>query len=617
MRRTGKYLEEIRREVGRLVGATVIILVLMAGCDSSDAGSGADEQHNPQAQTTSDNSLKPNSSAPAETKGFSSEQARAEVGEDGLHLEVGRYKFDAPSGVAPVGTKVEITTFQEEPYEVAARGEEPETTFERLSSRTALQGTGQETALAEEPSSITLQNTGRGFVVDAPEGVQLEKPLQVTFASNEYGGSLQDVEANEPAPVLLREQGDGLVWGGDVSYDEDRSIVDATLYEFGKYSIGVLKFVNEAGGFMNEVADQMFTGGTPRPDCHEQPIETSVGGTVSVDVSPKTVWACLEEDGENAIVTLINDYPSPLVVRHESPEGLQYPDSLSPGDEYTVEYIRKFLGKEVLPDKGKATLTFPVNSLPASIDLSTDLEVANAMLYGRELESQATSFGGPLLSTYPDAQFGMDCFDNVLRQEYAAGTACFATFAGKKATKVGAVIRAGEAASTLAGQLMDEITGPRTVTINYEPPPGRDQLDQGLIQFDGEWFVHGARMIILWDATSSQFVNVGPCTDPFEPGGSEAMCRQVRLIEFSEAPSDGIIGTITEIRHETWEGDSPPPGFEPSSDVEVGDSFKLEFVDNNLLRTTWLGRLSYLNGQGNPYWCNSQTSDENVAKCGA
>ena len=80
---------------------------------------------------------------------------------------------------------------------------------------------------------------------------------------------------------------------------------------------------------------------------------------------------------------------------------------------------------------------------------------------------------------------------------------------------------------------------------------------------------------------------------------------------------DGTVGKITEIRYETWEGAPPPPGFEPSSDVEVGDSFKLEFVDDNLLRTTWLGRRSYLNGQGNPYWCNSQTSDANSPKCGA
>ena len=138
-----------------------------------------------------------------------------------------------------------------------------------------------------------------------------------------------------------------------------------------------------------------------------------------------------------------------------------------------------------------------------------------------------------------------------------------------------------------------------------------------LLRFDGSWFVHGVQMNIVSDATSSQIANVGPCTDPFGPYASDVMCNQVRLIEFSEASSGGIIGTITEIRYETWEGDPPPPGFKPSSDLEVGDSFKLEFADDNLLRTTWLGRLSYLNGQGNPYWCNSQTLAANIPKCGA
>ena len=154
---------------------------------------------------------------------------------------------------------------------------------------------------------------------------------------------------------------------------------------------------------------------------------------------------------------------------------------------------------------------------------------------------------------------------------------------------------------------------------SQDPDCVDDQQDQetGLLRFDGSWRVHGTQMNIVSDATSSQIANVGPCTDPFGPYASDVMCNQVLLIEFEEDPSGGIIGTITEIRHETWEGDAPPPSFEPGSDVEVGDSFKLEFVDDNLLYTTWLGEAADLNGQGNPYWCNSQTSEENTPKCGA
>ena len=110
---------------------------------------------------------------------------------------------------------------------------------------------------------------------------------------------------------------------------------------------------------------------------------------------------------------------------------------------------------------------------------------------------------------------------------------------------------------------------------------------------------------------------MGPCTDPFEPNASDAMCNELQQLEFSEAPSGGIVATVTSIDHETWEGDPPPPGFEPEGTTQAGDSFELEFADENLLRTTYLGRLSYLNGQGNPYWCNSQTSDENIDVCGA
>ena len=88
-------------------------------------------------------------------------------------------------------------------------------------------------------------------------------------------------------------------------------------------------------------------------------------------------------------------------------------------------------------------------------------------------------------------------------------------------------------------------------------------------------------------------------------------------MEFAEAPSGSVEATITSVDHETWEGDPPPPGFDHDETVRVGDTFRLEFVDDNLMRTTWLDRLTYLNGQGNPYWCNSQTSVETSPKCGA
>lgn len=85
----------------------------------------------------------------------------------------------------------------------------------------------------------------------------------------------------------------------------------------------------------------------------------------------------------------------------------------------------------------------------------------------------------------------------------------------------------------------------------------------------------------------------------------------------AQKTSPGVVATITSVNHEAWEGNPPPPVFEPDGVYQVGDSFKLEFVDDNLLRATWLGRPSHLNGQGNPYWCNPQTSGENIGKYGA
>lgn len=141
------------------------------------------------------------------------------------------------------------------------------------------------------------------------------------------------------------------------------------------------------------------------------------------------------------------------------------------------------------------------------------------------------------------------------------------------------------------------------------------QQASGFEQFAGEWYVHGTQMIIKPDSTGVQTSNAGPCIASIDYDGP--MCNTVTQLEFSEVSSGAITATITSIDHETWEGDPPPSGFEPDETVRVGDSFKLEFADDNLLRTTWLGRLDHLNGQFNPYWCNAQTSEENSSECGA
>ena len=135
--------------------------------------------------------------------------------------------------------------------------------------------------------------------------------------------------------------------------------------------------------------------------------------------------------------------------------------------------------------------------------------------------------------------------------------------------------------------------------------------------FVGEWFVHGSQMTIRPDFTGTRSTSLGPCTDPFGPDASDDMCNEIAGLDFSEGPTGSIVATVTSVDYETWEGETPPTGFEGDGTFRVGDSFELEFADENLLRTIWLGRLSRLNGQGNPYWCNSQTSTENVDKCGA
>lgn len=138
------------------------------------------------------------------------------------------------------------------------------------------------------------------------------------------------------------------------------------------------------------------------------------------------------------------------------------------------------------------------------------------------------------------------------------------------------------------------------------PAPVADVFER----FVGYWLVHGVQMTIRPDYTGVMSSNVGPCIDPFGPNASDAMCNEIEQLKFSTAPSGGVVATVTSINYETWEGNPPPPGFEPDGTTQVGDSFELEFVDDNLLSDS-RGPSGYL------YWCNSRTSGENRRKCGA
>lgn len=97
-------------------------------------------------------------------------------------------------------------------------------------------------------------------------------------------------------------------------------------------------------------------------------------------------------------------------------------------------------------------------------------------------------------------------------------------------------------------------------TAQYEPP---EQQQSGFERFVGDSRVHGSQMVIRPDFTGMKSHNVGPCADPVGPNASDAMCNEISQLEFSEAPSGGIVATVTSVDHETWEENPPPPGSEP------------------------------------------------------
>lgn len=450
----------------------VAVLLAVAGCGGGDAGSETDDQRRAETQTATDSlpETDPESTGPAEITGSVTDRASAQVREDGLHLKVGRYKFDVASGVAPVGTTVEITTFQEEPSEIAAQGGNSRIAFERLSSKATLQGTSQEVARTEDPYSITLQNTGRGFTVDAPGGAQLEKPLQVTFLGDEYTSSLQNMGSNDTAPVLLREREDGLTWGAPALLSPDEKGFTATLAKVGTYYEAAFSSANDAGDAMTDVADQTFAKRTPEPACHGQPIEAPDGGTVSVETSSDAAWACLDREGDYVVVSLTNNYPSPLIVNSDPAA----PFKLTSRESTQDALVRNFgesQGQIVLPVKGEAQLSYSIeDALPGTIELSTSYELANAQFFGAFLDIAAGPFDSVALKRLLNTKSGFECFESIYLKDYMGTTVDCGTLAAKEFGKlISLLFTAGEQINAFAGQVMEDFNGPYSVTVNHEP----------------------------------------------------------------------------------------------------------------------------------------------------
>jgi len=170
-----------------------------------------------------------------------------------------------------------------------------------------------------------------------------------------------------------------------------------------------------------------------------------------------------------------------------------------------------------------------------------------------------------------------------------------------------------------AGGAPSQSGRPTTSVAATTPPDGQIPL-HGAGHFAGKWFVHGSSMVIKPSGKASIVSNVGPCRVPV--GGHAAMCSERTNYRFTRSP-DGtaLIGRLTSISFETWEGQKVPKsvvGY--STEARVGDTLTLHVAGPGLLSTRW--PLTHplknmlLEGPGNPFWCKAGTSNAE-GLCGA
>lgn len=159
---------------------------------------------------------------------------------------------------------------------------------------------------------------------------------------------------------------------------------------------------------------------------------------------------------------------------------------------------------------------------------------------------------------------------------------------------------ASELESLMPDATFEEFVGAQGDTpSNGTPGPADGQYSASGNQFEsfvGEWYRHGEALTIKSDRTGSGVSRIYSTPIGGNCPPDRLKCNVQFEMSFTTA-TNGVVATITSIKYGDY------------SDLEVGDTFTLEFAGDNLLRDS--------RGSGNPYWCNSQTSAENSRKCGA
>ena len=148
-------------------------------------------------------------------------------------------------------------------------------------------------------------------------------------------------------------------------------------------------------------------------------------------------------------------------------------------------------------------------------------------------------------------------------------------------------------------------TTPLPISAPLEPPP----------RFVGTWYVHDGQLTITAEGTGTETY-------------TSAMVAEIDSLSFMATGNEtGVTGTIRSIRYLSNGQQVPDP--DPQDAQKPGDTFKLTWINQHLLKSTFLrSSLPQIDiSSANPYWCGggpgtveqviSRTPSADMNRCGA
>lgn len=302
----------------------------------------------------------------------------ATVDADGLHLQIGGIRIDAPPGVAPEGI----------------------TATARL--------------VASPVGHPVLPAVGAAVDVVLAEGRQPERPVTITFpaAAPYTAASIAEIRGpDDVAPMGISRSGPAApIQAEDAVFDASTGTVAVTLEHLTTVSASVL----DPRVLAAEISRQAFGGGTQRPGCHGQSTIDATGREIVLTPTDRpSVWSCVRGDGDDAVVDLTNTTPGPWVMR--APGALLEPQGeLSIADAFIVAAGPYLAGGPVLPVNGEASFRFPLGALPAGIELSTSSGVYLLSIFAALAGVVGDATGIPILATMGALDTVLSCLGTVV-----------------------------------------------------------------------------------------------------------------------------------------------------------------------------------------------------------